>query len=189
MADDTHQSGPFDAIRRFASEAVVRFETERGLALAASLSFSTLLALVPIVALGVAMLAAFPALSGLREDLLAFAFRVLVPEASDRVTMYFNDLVRNSEHLTVLGLIALAAAATLLIATIESALTAIFQATSRRGVVARFLIYWAVLTMAPLLIGASFSLAGDVVAIGRQNAVDAVLEPLAWIARGLPIVS
>jgi membrane protein len=66
----------------------------------------------------------------------------------------------SAAHTTAIGVLFLAFTAILLLATIEDQLDAIWKVTSTRPVIQRVLVYWTLLTLGPLLVGASLSLSG-----------------------------
>ncbi|MBB4285213.1 YihY family inner membrane protein [Roseospira goensis] len=127
---------------------------------AASLSYTSLLALVPLLAIALAMLTAFPVFEEVRGTLLDTLFEVLLPYADDTVRAKVEQFVQAAGGLTALGVVGIAVTAVLLLVTIEAALNGIFGVRTTRAVPGRLLVYWAVVTLGPLLLGASASLSG-----------------------------
>ncbi len=167
--------------------------------MASSLSYTSLLALVPLVAIALAVLAAFPAFDQARDEMLAWVFSNLVPYQAEAIREQLQVFVNAAGGLTALGVVGLAATAVLLLNTVETALNTIFEVRTQRNPVSRILMYWAVLTIGPLLSGASFSLSSYVMAMSRWagegvassvNGVFAVLGPhlLTWLAMTLLFV-
>ncbi len=68
------------AARRLSRQLVLSFLADNGPQNAASLAFTTLLSLVPLMTIVVALLAAFPASKGLSDQTQAFIFENLIPE-------------------------------------------------------------------------------------------------------------
>src|SRR5699024_9130950 len=66
----------FEFLRRLA----LRFQQDRGPQLAAGLSYASLLALVPLLAISLALLTAFPAFESAQEQLKTFIFDALPPD-------------------------------------------------------------------------------------------------------------
>jgi membrane protein len=132
-----------------------RFMKDDGPRLAAGLSYASLLALVPMLAIGLSILAAFPAFEEIRESLRNFIISSLMPERSAVVNAQFAQFVENAGKLTGPGLLALAAAAVLLLANIQGAFNKIWRVTEPRSLAIRFLTYWALLTLGPLFVGSS----------------------------------
>lgn len=127
---------------------------------AASLSYTSLLALVPLLAIGLAMLAAFPVLEDMRGRLLDTLFEVLLPYAGEDIRAQVTGLVDAAGGLTALGVVGIAVTAVMLLVTIESAFNTLFGVRAQRALPARLLVYWAVVTLGPLLLGASLSASG-----------------------------
>lgn len=144
-----------------------RFEDDRCFATAASLSYTSLLALVPLAAIGFAVLSAFPVFGQVEQELKQFFFANFLPSAVDDVEQYFDEFVEKARSLTAIGVVGLAVVSLLLFFTIETAMNVIFQVSPTRALVPRLLVFWAILTLGPLLIGASFSIATYAVTFTR----------------------
>ena len=143
---------------------------------AGALSYTTLIALVPVTAIALAVLSAFPVFADKRDALLATLFQAFVPEVSGEVEWWFRYFAGTSVRTTTIGVLALAVTVVLLLATIEDQLHRIWRVKSHRPWVQRILSYWAILTLGPLLLGVSFSLPGYITLIAR-NAGLAAYEP------------
>ncbi len=127
---------------------------------AAALSFSTALALVPALALILATLAAFPAFDTLRASLQNAIVTNLVPDTGMKVNEALTNFVGAAGQLTLFGVIGLVLTAIFLLLTIEGALNEIFRVIRPRLLRQRLLVFWAVMTIGPVLLGAGFSLLG-----------------------------
>ncbi len=135
-----------------------RFKADRALDRASSLSYATLLSLVPLLAIALAMLAAFPVFDGVRGQLESLVFHNFVPEVGEQVDRHIAIFVANAGRLTAVGVVGLAVTAVTLLMTIESALNGIFRVVTARPRLSRLLVYWTALTLGPLLVGVSVSL-------------------------------
>jgi membrane protein len=135
-----------------------RFQADGCTEVAGSLSYASLLAIVPLLALGLAMFAAFPGFSGMRNDLLQVLFENLAPSVGPVVQKYLDTFLRNAGKATGAGLIGLVVTAILLIHTIQVAFDRIWGSPSRRARWGRLPVYWALLTLGPILFGISFSI-------------------------------
>jgi membrane protein len=158
------------------------------LRMAASLSYTSLLAMVPLLAIALAMLTAFPVLAEVRGTILDTLFQVLFPYADADVRTKVEQFVDAAGGLTALGVVGIAVTAVMLLVTIETALNGIFGVRATRALPSRLLVYWAVVTLGPLLLGASASLSGYLHAL-RDLAMDgpAVLTGLGGlVARAVP---
>lgn len=125
---------------------------------AGALTFSTLLALVPLMVIAFAILSGFATFDPARERMEALFFNIFVPEFGAEVGNYIAEFSRNAANLTGLGIMALAVTAVMLLWTIEATLNQIWRVQKPRPIGVRVLIYWTVLTLGPLLLGASFVL-------------------------------
>jgi membrane protein len=135
-----------------------RFKEERCFQLCGSLTFTSLLALVPLVTITATMMAAFPVFDGIIEVLKKYVTDNLVPAASSKViTVYMQQFADNAARLTALGIVLLVGTAIMMMLTIDRAFNTIWRARRPRPLIQRILIYWSVLTIGPILIGGSLS--------------------------------
>ena len=74
----------------------------------------------------------------------------------------------------------------LLFYTIESSLNDIFRVTRSRPLVSKFIVFWAILTLGPLLVGASVSLEATLAPPQEILQYDAVNGAMAYLAQALP---
>jgi len=127
------------------------------------MTYSTLLALVPFLVLTFAILSGFPAFDAARQRMTELFFDILVPEVSAEVEMYLSEFTANAGNLTVIGVVALAITAIFLLSSIEFTLNSVWRVKRQRPIGVRILIYWTILTLGPLLLGASFALTSDAI--------------------------
>jgi membrane protein len=137
-----------------------RFVEERAMQTAGSLSYTTLLSLVPLLTVALAVSTAFPVFHGPVEALKNFVFQNFLPEARGlrSVVEMLDAFARNVGRLTAIGLIGFMVTALMLMLTIDTALNRIFRVQRRRSVVQRLFVYWALLTLGPVLVGVSLSM-------------------------------
>jgi membrane protein len=135
-----------------------RFQADGALDKASSLAYTSLLSLVPLLAIALAMLAAFPVFDKVRDQIQALIFQNFVPAVGEQVQRTVSGFVANAGKLTAAGVIGLVFSAVMLLVTIESTLNAIFRVATPRSPVSRLLVYWTAVTLGPLLMGASFSM-------------------------------
>ncbi len=155
-------SRPLDFIRY----VFVRFFQHNCTQVAASLTFTTLLSLVPLIAIALSVVAAFPAFGEMSAQIKTFILTTMMPEAANKVIgIYMQQFADNAVKLTAIGTAFLGVTALALMLTIDKALNGIWRVTRLRPLLHRLLIYWAVLTIGPLLIGASLSLTSWLIGI------------------------
>lgn len=135
-----------------------RFGEDQCMRIAASLSYTSLLSLVPLMAISFAIFAAFPAFDGLQVQLQSYVFQNFVPAAGDAVAKYLHTFTEKTGGMTTIGIVGLGVTAIMLLATIEDAMNRIFRVREKRPFVSRLLMFWALMTLGPLLMGVSLSL-------------------------------
>jgi len=142
-----------------------RFYDDRCLQIAGSLTFTTLLAIVPLITVALMLISAFPVFSVLTGHLQEFVIKNMVPESADLIATYTGQFTANAAKLTAVGIVILAVTAIMLMMTIERAFNDIWRISHSRSVFQRVLIYWTLLTVGPVLIGASLSLTSWLVSL------------------------
>jgi membrane protein len=139
--------------------AAMRFGQDSCLQIAASLTFTTLLALVPLITIALAMFSVFPVFEDYSAQIKTYLLNNLMPDMAGKIiTQYTQQFAENATRLTSLGIALLAVTAMSMMLTIEQAFNVIWRVARPRPLLKRLVVYWAVLTLAPLLIGASLSL-------------------------------
>lgn len=138
----------------FARFVVQGFVAGNGLRTASALAYTTLLSLVPLFTVVYSVVAAFPAFQGVEEQVRAFIFNNFVPTSGEIVQKYLLDFSQKTSNLTSFGILFLILSALLMLKTIDAAFNSIWGITNRRTPMGSFMMYWAVLTLGPLLIGA-----------------------------------
>jgi membrane protein len=152
-------------LRAFLKHLWQHFREDRNFEAAGALSYTSLLALVPLMAVMFGVVAGFPVFDRWAEDLEAYIFANFVPTAGDTVREYLHSFVGNSAGLTGAGMLFLLATAILLMSTIEKSLNRIWRVRAPRRLSSRLVTFWAVLTLGPLLMGASLGLTSYVAAL------------------------
>lgn len=127
---------------------------------AAALSFSTALAMVPALALLLAMLAAFPAFDDLRNTLQVAIVTNLVPDTGLKISEFLATFINTAGQLTIFGVIGLMFTAIFLLLTVEGALNEIFRVARPRPLRNRILAFWSTMTIGPILLGLGATLLG-----------------------------
>lgn len=126
---------------------------------ASSLTLTTVLSLVPLVAVVLVSFAVFPGFAERRAELEELLFSSLLPEVySQQIISYVHAFTSHAQGLTIFGLAGLGITALLLINTVDSTLNRIFHVRQMRPVMQRALIYWALLTLGPAVMAFSLTL-------------------------------
>lgn len=149
---------PWQKILGFFRFVIRRVDEDRCAQVAASLTFTTLLSLVPLITVSVTVFAAFPVFTDLMTQLKIFMLTNMVPEIAGKIiTVYMEQFSNKASRLTLLGIVGLTITALLLMNTIDHAFNTIWRVRKTRSLVYRALTYWTVLTIGPIIIGASLS--------------------------------
>jgi membrane protein len=144
---------------RFTLHVLRRFQEERCLQIASSLTYTTLLSLIPLLTVALTLISAFPAFSEFTSHVDDFLSENVLPEAiSDVISRYIEEFTEKAARLTALGIAGLALTSFLLMYTIERAFNVIWRVSRGRGMAQRVVMYWSILTLAPALIGASLTM-------------------------------
>jgi len=137
----------------FGRFAVRQFYQQRGLQIASSLAYTTLLSLVPLITVMFGFLGGLPVFDTMGDSIQSFIFDNFVPAFGDTIQEYLREFAQKASQLTITNIAFLIVIALMLMATIDNALNLIWHVRIRRKPAARFLVYWAILTLGPLLVG------------------------------------
>ncbi|MBI3903162.1 MAG: YihY family inner membrane protein [Nitrosomonadales bacterium] len=136
-----------------------RFTQDRCAQMAASLTFTTLLSLVPLITIALTLFSAFPVFEDFSTNIKTFLLSNMLPETGGKmISRYVEQFAESASRLTAVGVVFLGLTAMLMMHTIDSAFNLIWRVSRPRALVHRILVYWAVLTLAPLLVGGSLTL-------------------------------
>ncbi|HET9976171.1 MAG TPA: YihY family inner membrane protein [Burkholderiaceae bacterium] len=135
---------------------------------ASSLTFTTLIALVPLVTVTLAVFSAFPMFASFQGALEKYFLQALVPDAIAKPVLgALTQFASKAARMGSLGLVLLLLTALALMLTIDRALNAIWRVREARPFAQRVLVYWGGLTLGPLVLGVSLSLTASVLSFGR----------------------
>ena len=146
----------------------IRFREDRLGLIASSLTFTTLISLVPLVTVMLALFSAFPMFANFQRALETYFLQTLVPEnIAKPVLRALTEFASNANSLGSVGLVLLLLAALALMLTIDRSLNGIWRVRTPRPIAQRVLVYWAAATLGPLLLGISLSLTSYAVSASR----------------------
>ncbi|MFA6409144.1 MAG: YihY family inner membrane protein [Gammaproteobacteria bacterium] len=137
---------------------IADFTRNRCFSKAASLAYTTLLSLVPLLTVSFSVLSAFPVFKGLSAKMQGFIFQNFVSGAAETVQQHLQEFVEQTAKLPVLGLLVLVSTAVFLVFSMEQAFNEIWQVKKRRKDIPAFLIYWGVITFVPILVAIGITL-------------------------------
>ncbi len=145
-----------------------RFREDRLGLTASSLTFTTTIALVPLITVALAVFSAFPMFGKLQLVLQQWLIESLVPDNIARqVLSYLTQFAGQASRLGAVGVAALFGTALALILTIDHSLNAIWRVRRPRPPAQRMLIYWAAMTLGPLLLAASVAMTSYAVSASK----------------------
>ena len=161
-------------IKRLGSHVWRHFGEDRLFDEAASLSYTSLLSMVPLLAVVFGVASAFPVFQQWSDQLQAFVFENFVPASGEQVQVYLEGFLASVSKLTLPGMLVLIVTALLLMVRIERAFNLIWRVPTARSMRNRVIMYWAVLTLGPLALGATVALSAqpvfEQVILGAANA-------------------
>ena len=130
-----------------------QFLNNQGILNAAALTYTTLFAVVPLMTVSYAMLAAVPSFQGVGQELQGWVFDNFVPATGAVVQDYLTDFSSQARQLTAVGVALLAVTSIMMMKNIEGAFNRIWRVSEPRKGLSSFLLYWAILSLGPILIG------------------------------------
>ena len=148
-----------------------RFRDDRLGLTASSLTFTTSIALVPFFTVALAIFTAFPMFAKLQGTLQVWLVESLIPDNIARQVLgYLTQFTRQASRLGVAGLAVLVITAIALVLTIDRTLNNIWRVRKPRPLGQRVLIYWAAVTLGPLLLAASLAATSYLLPFVRNGA-------------------
>lgn len=142
-----------------------RVKKEQLQVVAGYLSYVSLMSLVPLMVVALSIATAFPIFAEIHTSVEQFVYDNFVPTASDVVQQYLSSFVNNASKMSAVALSFLFVAALLLISAIDKTFNNIWQVTKKRRVITSFSMYWMILTLGPLLVGASIAITSYIVSL------------------------
>ncbi len=153
----------FEVLRRLVKFTIRRSREDRIPQVASSLTFTTVLSVVPLVTVGFAIFTAFPMFSSFQVALQGFLADHLMPaQVSIQIFKYLDQFVSKAKGLTTAGLLVLGVTAVMTMMTIESVFNVIWRVRKSRPLTQRVLVYWSIITLGPILFGLSLSISSFV---------------------------
>jgi membrane protein len=137
---------------------VRRFREDRLALVAGGLTFTTIISLVPLITVMLALFSAFPMFASLQDALQRYFLQTLVPDTIAKPVLgAISQFSLRASRLGLVGLIALIASALAMMLTIDRALNAIWRVRKPRRIGQRVLVYWAAVTLGPLVFAVSLT--------------------------------
>ena len=145
--------------RTTAQVMLARFREDRLGLTAGSLTFTTVTSLVPLATVALAIFSAFPQFAQMQQLLQGWMTQNLFPKAiATSVITYINQFASKASQLGWISSIFLFFTALAVMLTVDGTLNKIWRVRTRRPLAQRILVYWAGLTLGPLVLTASLAL-------------------------------
>lgn len=145
-------------VRQLAAHVWRHFRQDRCFEEAASLGYTSLLAIVPLFAVVFSAASLFPVFDHWVNELQTFIFKNFIPASGEQIQEYISGFLSSVSRLTLPGTFFLILTALLLMMRIEKAFNRIWRVPEARSLVNKIVVYWAVLTLGPLALGTAATL-------------------------------
>ncbi|TDR80757.1 YihY family inner membrane protein [Paludibacterium purpuratum] len=156
-----------------------RMGENRLLQVAGSLTFTTMLALVPLLTIALIVISALPMFADYSTRFKLILLTKLMPDFAGKVmTVYMRQFADNAAKLTAAGVLMLVATSLMLMATIARTFNAIWGGGRPRHWLQQTLIYWGVLTLGPVVLGGGLLLWHNLLRTSRLQHTAPILEEL-----------
>lgn len=132
---------------------------------AAALTYTTLFAIVPMMTVAFSILSSMPALKSKGDDIQRWAFEYFAPSIGDQIVGHLHEFTRQAGNLTGVGIVFLVITSVLMLRTTEQTLNRIWKVQAPRKGTTSLLMYWAVLTLGPLCLGAALGLSSYITSV------------------------
>lgn len=154
-----------DRTRNFSRFIWQRFVDDKCFETAGALSYTTLVSLVPLTVAVLAMFAVFPVFAEARDTLINFVFNNFVPSTGVTVQNTIQSFADNAKTLTGVSILVMLFSALSMMMSIEDRLNRIWRVHQARRWTSRLLLYWAALTLGPILVGGGIAVTSYITAM------------------------
>lgn len=160
---DTVRALSWSEVRDLVLFAHRRLREESLPQVAGSLTFTTVFALVPLLTIALAIFTTFPMFNTFRASLEAYFIQSVMPKTiSSTILNYLTMFASKATRLSAVGAVALIFTSIAMMSLIERVFNRIWRVRGQRSWARRILVYWAIITLGPLLIGVSLTLSSQV---------------------------
>jgi membrane protein len=135
---------------------------------ASSLTFTTIISIVPLFTVALAIFSVFPMFGKMQTGLQQLLVDSLIPDNIARqVLSYLGQFATKASKIGWVGAVAFLVSALMLILTIDRKLNDIWRVRTTRHLARRIIVYWTLLTLGPLLMGLSLSFSSYVMSASK----------------------
>ncbi|MCU7924552.1 MAG: virulence factor BrkB family protein [Candidatus Thiodiazotropha sp. (ex Dulcina madagascariensis)] len=179
---------PLRHIRSFMRLLIHHFMKDGGVQHVAALTYTTLLSLVPLITVMLALFSVFPASERMSGQIENFLFENFVPAAGEAVQEHLRNFSRKAAQLTGVGFLFLILVALLLMSNIDKAFNTIWHVRRKRAPLAKFTVYWAILSLGPILIAMSVGATSYLVSMPFFDDAQAVVMVRSRLLGMMPVM-
>jgi len=159
-----HPSGRWTGsqVRDLAGFVGIRLREEHLFEVAGSLTYTTVLALVPVLTIAFAIFTTFPLFTTFRDSLETYFVQSVMPKGiANTILDYLTQFSAKASRLSAVGAVFLMVTAILMFSMVDRTLNRIWRVRESRPLLQSLVVYWAVMTIGPLLLGASLTAASE----------------------------
>ena len=143
---------------------------------ASALTLSSLLAMVPLLVVIISITSVFPSEHNLHHEIQSFIFENFVPSTGQEVEAYIEQITRRSLGLPVLAVVFLFIVSLMMMMTLDKALNGLWHIKVKRPFPYALLIYWALLTIGPVLMGTGIGVSSYLISLNVLHSVSPTIE-------------
>lgn len=136
---------------------------------ASSLTYTTLLSLVPILTVMLVVFSSVPALESIREQVQLAIYRNLMPSSVATISQHMSNFAQKSSNLGIIGVAGVFVTTILTLITIETAFNQIWRVSERSGGMVSVVRYWTIITVAPIILGVAFGASSTISGLSFLN--------------------
>jgi membrane protein len=162
-------------VKKFVSQVMTQFHEDHCFIRAAALAYTSLLSIVPLMAVSFTVMTAFPLFKELGKDIQNFIFQNFVAASAEQIQGYLQEFAGQAANLSATGIIFLVVTAVLMLFNMEQAFNVIWRVKRSRKGMAAFMMYWGLLTFIPILIGVGFAISSYVFSLAVIEQTTATL--------------
>ncbi len=186
-----------DRVKALLRHIGLKFRRDGLLESAGLLTYTTLLSLVPLLIVSISIVSALPGSDDWKDTTQEFAFNYFIPDTGssdsdsetikDTITDKLSSLTTRQSGLTVTMSIFLVITSLLMMSTIEGVMNRIWGVHTARSIISKIVVYWSMLTMGPVLLGASLAFSSYVFSQGLLSDLRSQAEQVPLYGYLLPV--
>ena len=145
--------------RWFLRQIATQFRDDGCTTAAAALTFTTMIAVVPFVAIIYRILSLLPEFKGVGDKITGFIFQTFLPGSSDAVLDKVLEFSARANELTLVGIGVVFVTTMLMLMRMEESFNRIWHVANTRTGLTRFLSYWGIISFGVPMIGVAVTAA------------------------------